>query len=236
MVTMDERGRRRARLRLLALARSDEPGPATLANGNEPPPSHPDASFEPFGPEPRAPTPAPRHTLSARAKLVANHSGDPAVIAVARAVAVQHSTGFGEQGRVVDIFGPLLSYLTTTLGFDDAVRKVDAELGRIAKVLIKLGLVEKSYTTKNGKRAVRYVLPRVDLPTHEELADVVIAEMRADRRMEASFRDLVARSPGLALMGLEGERAALALQRAGDFGTLQISYLVGSPRVLNPST
>lgn len=162
-------------------------------------------------------------------EMVRKYAADPIVLAAAKRCAVAHSTGFGRHGESVDVMAEVHNALFVREGdWGRAQRVLDAELARAYGAMVELGLLEKQ-----GRRPrLRFVLPRVSLPEPELLAEVVLTEMRAQHRAEASFQR-IATFPVLHLLGLEGDRAHDALHLACRHGRLHLSHLMGQERVLD---
>ncbi len=160
-------------------------------------------------------------------------SAKPLMVALARRVAEKRTDNPLHDGRVrVDIFGIFFDLLARELpGTMDALfarANVEARAG--AAILVATGVL-----VKRGRGKTAYHVLAQGWPTSEVMADVLHAELRASGRSEALFTELEKRSPGLALLGLEGERAWGALYRmcvTPDVG-FRLDYLCGSERALD---
>lgn len=155
---------------------------------------------------------------------------DPMVVAVARHVAIVYSRSWGSGIVEVDVAHLVRGELSKTLVWGDVLRQGDAEAMRVTAALLALGLVVK---TGRG-RAARFVLNRVELPDPVLTADALRVEFAPIRRTEAQFSELAHRSPAMALLGLERDRALEALRRmcADERCLMRLDYLMGSERVL----
>lgn len=163
-------------------------------------------------------------------QAAAAHAADPLVLEVARLVARQQSDHPLHNGDVVvDLLTPVLGALGAAHGWPEAYRRLTAEIARVGAALVATGALVK---LGRGK-TTRYVLAK-DRPRPDVVGAVVRAELRAAFRVEAMCATLAASSPGLALLGLEGWRAADALRTMAQHAPgWSFSHLAGAERVID---
>lgn len=164
-----------------------------------------------------------------RAEIAIELLTDKRVLSMAHAIARIRSANPLPFNVEVDMMWLTLNMLEREgLPFDDSMRQCPAEQARLTKIAVNLGLVEK---LGRGRKA-RYVLTQGG-PSVEDIAAVLRADLRSQYRVEALWRELVTKSDGLALLGLEGERAADYLRRmCSTSGTgWTLDHLAGAERV-----